>query len=391
MTWLEILERIESGEGDQVEFKRGVGDGKKICETMCAFANSEGGVVILGVEDKTREIVGVKENAENVQRDLTNFLQTGCSAPVSARLGCHESSNGWVHWIDVSPQRGFEPMRTGGKVFVRRGRSNVEPSASERQELNSAFGFIRTEDQVIQASAPESIDMDSFRSYLRALDFSMDDEPQPSEEDDLRNRGVIAELGGELRATLYGILAFGKDPQRYLQTRNFWIECAAYEGEDRASQPLIITKAKGRLDEQVKRALGWFQGLGRTEDYRGLFREDRLLLPLNAVREALVNSVVHRDYAVTGSKTSFEVFSHQVHVTSPGALPNSMTAASVQAGGLTRTRNESMAIYMEGRGMMERRSRGWPIMRRAMREFNGTQPELEVNESFVRVIFHLDS
>ena len=91
----------------------------------------------------------------------------------------------------------------------------------------------------------------------------IDEEPQPNKADDLKNNRVIAEFDGELRATLYGILAFGKDPQRYPQMGNFWIECVAYEGKDRASNPLVVSEAKGRLDEQVKRAEAWFRGLGR--------------------------------------------------------------------------------------------------------------------------------
>ena len=102
-----------------------------------------------------------------------------------------------------------------------------------------------------------------------------------------------------------------------------------------------MAEAKGRLDEQVERAIGWFRGLGRFESYRGLIREDRGLLPESALREALVNAVVHRDY----------------------------------------------------KGFMEKRGRGWPVMRTAMREFNDTEPEIlhEDGGGFVRVTFHLDS
>ena len=390
-TWLEILDLIKSGENEKVEFKRGLPSNlkKTIGKAICAFANTKGGVIILGVEDKTGKIVGVKKDKKDVQEKLTKFLDNGCSAPVSAHPECYKAPEGWVHWIDVPRLRGPEPLRCDDRVFVRRGCSNVAPSQIERLHLYNDFGFIRTEDRAIQASGPESIDMDSFRAYFRAQDFDVDEEPQPSEVDDLKNQRVVVEFDGELRATLYGILAFGKEPQRYRQTGNFWIECVAYKGEGRASDPLIVSDAKGRLDEQIKRATGWFQGLGRTELYRDLIREDRLLLPLKAVREALVNAVVHRDYTVTGAKTLFEVFSHQVHVTSPGALPNSMTPESVRAGRIW-SRNESIAKYMQVQQLMENRGRGWAVMHKAMREFNQTEPDLDVNNASVRVIFHLD-
>ncbi len=163
---------------------------------------------------------------------------------------------------------------------------------------------VLTEGYGIRGAASSHIDLDAFRSYLRRLGFDTTEDPQPGSEAGLRNRGVVVEIGGELRATLYGVLAFGRDPQRYPQTRNFRIEGVTYAGDDRASEILQVANAAGRINEQVDRATGWFLGLGRFESYRGLIREDRYLLPRAAIREALVNAVAHRDYAITGSKSS---------------------------------------------------------------------------------------
>lgn len=391
MEWLDVLERIETGESDGTEFKRGFQDRSAVGETICAFANTMGGVIILGV-DNSQVIVGVREDSERLQERLTSFLQTGCSTPVSARCGRHHDPNGWVHWIEVPRQRGFEPMYYNGRVWVRRNRGNVEPSPSERQELFNAFGYYLTEDRTIQSASLGDIDLQCFRSYLISIGLDTETHPQPSDEDDLQNRGVITEIDGSFCATLYGVLAFGKEPQSYPQTSNFWIECVAYDGNDRASDVLQVSEAKGRLDEQISRATGWFAGLGRFETYRGLLREDRFLLPLTAIREALVNSVVHRDYAITGSKVLFEVFNRHVDVTSPGTLPNHMRIESVQAGGHPRSRNESMANFTLDKGLMEQRGRGWPLIRRVMREFNGTEPDLQQDEQsrFVRVTFKID-
>ena len=392
MEWLDILMRIESGEGRRTEFKRGLGDLSAVGKAICAFANSEGGVIVLGIDD-SRAIVGVREDAERVKERLTSFLQTGCSAPVSARIGSHEDPGGWVHWLEVPSQRGFEPMRYDGRVWVRRERSSVEPSPTELQELYNAFGYILTEERAIQDATAAHIDLDAFVSYLDRLGFDTEEEPQPATEDDLRNRGVLVDLGGELRATLYGVMAFGRHSQRYPQTRNFRIECVAYTGDDRASEVLQVAEGSGRLDEQVERAVGWFRGLGRFETYGHLVREDRYLLPRAAIREALVNAVTHRDYAITGSMAFVEVFASQVDVTSPGSLPNHMTVEQVRAGANPRARNDSMGHFMAAMGFMEKRGRGWLIMRREMQAFNGTEPELVQDERsrFVRVTFHLGS
>ena len=391
MEWLDILQRIESGEGERTEFKSGF-DRREVGQAVCAFANTQGGVIILGVSD-AREIVGVKNNPETVQERLTDFLQSGCSSPVSANIRRHQDPSGWVHWIDVPKQRGFEPLSYSGRVYVRRARSSVPPSSTELQELYNIFGTIVTEERVIQAAPVEEIDVQGFRSYLAGQGLETDEEPQPDTESDLRNRNVLADLGGALHPTLYGIMAFGKAPQRYPQTGSSRVECVAYSGADRASDVLQVADGRGTLDDQVKRSVGWFLGLGRFESYSGLVREDRWLLPEPAIREALVNAVVHRDYAITGSKVLLEVFSDRVDVSSPGSLPNHMSVESVRAGGVPRSRNELMANYMVVRGLMEQRGRGWPVMRKAMREFNGTEPELD-HDALVRsvkVTFHLGS
>ena len=159
-----------------------------------------------------------------------------------------------------------------------------------------------------------------------------------------------------------------------------------FEG-DRSTANGASTEGKGRLDEQVQRAASWVRGLGKVETYGGLVRADTPLVPERALREAIVNAVAHRDYAITGSKVLLEVFSDRVDVTSPGMLPNYMTVESVLAGGHPRSRNELIANYLLVAGLMEQRGRGGPVMRRAMREFNGTDAELlqDAGGKFVRV------
>jgi len=391
MDWLNILERINAGEDEHTEFKRGPGDLKSIGRAIAAFANTEGGLVVLGVDNDTQDIVGVKEDAESVSERLTSFLQSGLSGPVQARLGRRHDPKGWVHWIEIPRQRGFEPLRHEGRVFVRRGRANVEPSPAELQDLYNMFGYIVTEERAIDAAGIDAIDVDAFRAYLERLGLDLTNGPQPAMENDLRNRGVIAEIGGQFRATLFGVLAFGKAPQSYPQTANFWVECVAYDGTSRADDVLQVAEGKGRIEEQVQRAVGWLKGLGRRERYRGLLREDQLLVPEKAVREVLVNAVVHRDYAITGSKVLLEVFDDRAVVTNPGTLPNSITPESVRAGGHPRSRNELLANYMATIGMMEQRGRGWPIIRRAMLEHHCAEPVLEEDRTarFVRVTLWL--
>ena len=392
MDWPEVLRRIKSGENSRTEFKRGLGDFGALGRTLCAFANGDGGLLVIGV-DNPDVIAGAREDPERAQERLTNFLQNGCGEPVTADCDRYLTDAGWVHWVDVPRQRrGYEPFSYDGRFWIRRGRATVAPSPSELQELLNVFGLVLTEKQVIASATADDIDLNAFRSYMRVQGMRMEDEPQPDAESDLRNASVCDWLNGTLRPTLYGLMIFAKDPQGFPHATSLLIQCARYGGGDQASDVLSAGESRGRLDEQVHRSMGWFRSLGRKEIYRGLYREDVPLIPEEVLREALVNAVIHRDYAIAGSQVMLEVFDDRIVVTSPGALPNHMTVEQAQMGGAPRSRNEMMANAMVVRGLMERRGRGWLAMRHAMRNFNGTEPTLEnfERDRLVRVTFHFE-
>ena len=303
MEWPDVERRIAAGEDARTEFKRGSGDLRGIGKSLCAFANGDGGLIVIGVDDATRTVVGMDADPEAVQEQLTSLLYTGCGKPVTAQCGRHDTGSGWVHWIDVHRhQRGYEPFAYGGRFWVRRGRATVAPSPSELQELMNAFGFVLTEQQVVSSATVDDIDFGAVRTFMQAQGMETDLEPQPTHEADLRSASIVDELDGVLRPTLYGLMVFGRDPQAFPQTGSQFVQCAAYAGADQTSDVLSAGEGKGRLEDQVHRAMGWFRSLGRREVYHGLYRRDVPPLLEAALREALVNAVIHRDYAVTGSQ-----------------------------------------------------------------------------------------
>lgn len=393
MKWPEVLQRINGGEDRVTEFKRELArDLSGVGKALCAFANSDGGLIVLGVSD-AGAIVGLRDEPEAIHERLTGFLQNGCSEPVSAIYGRHKVSDGWVHWLEVGRSRGPEPLRYRRTYYVRRERSSVEPSPRERQELFNNFGFVLTEGQVVRSADIGDIDVGAFRRFQRARGIDVETGPQPDIEADLRNARVLGAADGELHPTLYGLMVFGRAPQDHPYTGSFYIQCAAYRGEDRGTEPLHAGRGGGRLEDRVQGALGWLDNLGWREQYDGIHRRDIPLVPRDVIREALVNAVTHRDYSYTGAKIMLEAFADRIDIASPGALPNRMTAEEVINGSLPRSRNEWMANAMLVARLMEQRGRGWPVMRRGMRAFNGTEPELVNNDTggkFVRVTLRLN-
>ncbi len=392
INWAGVQARISLGEDQTTELGRFRSFSEKNwLKTACAMANSDGGLIVLGVRDDG-SLDGVPMEPEEVRERLANILQNSFNGPLHARLGRAEVDGRWIHWIEVQKMRGPEPMRVDGRVYVRRDRGSKEPSASELQELYNTFGLILTEERMLAETSIADVEFGAFRAYMarRGVDLGAPDtEPLPDEEELTRAEVLAADVDRTLRPTLYGILCFGREPQRFSFTRAFLVQLSAYAGLDRGDDVLSVADAVGRLDEQVTRAEEWLRGLGRQERYEGLLREDRFVLPQRAFREALVNAVAHRDYSLVGAKIQVDVFDDRVEVTSPGALPNHKTPESVERGGPPRSRNEAMANFLLVQRLMEQRGTGFPRVRKAMQAFNGTIPELRTSESerWVRVTF----
>lgn len=391
MEWSDVRSRIGAGEGRAVEFEAGFDTGK-IGPAVCAFANTDGGVLILGIDDSGR-IVGVGRDSDAVHERMTVFLSDGFNFPVTARCGRHQAPEGCLHWIQVLRQWNPEPMRYRDVAWVRRERSSVRPSPSELQELHSQFGFVMTEEQVIRAATLEDLDEESFRRHLRNQGFGVRRTRRPDIVHDYRNFGVVRNLEGHPAPTLFGMLAFGREPQRFSNMNALLVRNTAYATDRRSRDVLVAVDAEGRLHEQVETTINWARTLGKRETYGDVRRSDQPLLPLDALREAVVNAVIHRDYAITGSPILVDVFPDRTEITSPGKLPNGMRLDMVRRGGVTRTRNESMAHYASSAGLMEQRGMGWLAIEDAMQEFNGTVPEIEEDRdgAWIRVTLYLRS
>lgn len=253
---------------------------------------------------------------------------------------------------------------------------------------SAAVTPIGTRPGFVLEAGTDAIDEQALRRFMAAQGAAFSfGERWPTKEDLLAAR-VVEDVAGALRPTVYGLMVFGRAPQGYGSTADLYTECSAYDECDGRHGRSEAVRIRGRIDEQVEGALRWFGNLERRASRCGARVGDRSLIPVAVLREALVNAVVHRDYGMTGAHVTLEVFADRVEVTNPGGLPGSMTVERARGGGVPRSRNEEMANAMVVAGLGGRRGTGWWLMRRHMRAFNGTEPELaSVEGQFTRVTF----
>jgi ATP-dependent DNA helicase RecG len=377
----EIKKMIAQGESDTVEFKEYIQVKweelkPKIAQALCALANSHGGTLIIGIK-KDGAITGVSESPVLFAERLKDILHTSLNVPISAKVQKAEIDGKWIHWYEVMKYRGPEPLAHQKKIYIRRGASSVEPSPHERQELFNILGFNITEDQIVPRTGIADINPVKFKDYLSRFELDLETEPQPSLEQDLINREVATNQFGETHCTLYGLLCFGLTPQHHLPYAI--VDLTIYNGLTRGDDIIFNRTCAGTILEQLDAATSAFRELYRFEDFSELLRKEEYLLPLGAIREAVANAVIHRDYGITGSKILVDIFRDRVEITSPGELPNSLTPEKVLAGGNIRSRNEKLANFLLVMRAVESRGRGIPRMRKLMREFNGTDLHLENN------------
>lgn len=254
---------------------------------------------------------------------------------------------------------------------------DVRRSFDARPVWDNQFGSVMAEQQFVRRATLDDLDEGFFRRYLRKQGFGLRRIRQPDIVSEYRNFGVVADREDGPAPTLFGMLAFGREPQRFPRMSSFQVRNTAYQGSGRGSGVLLAGEGKGRLDEQVDRTLHWARSFGWREIPGTPVRTDLPVLPIAALREAVVNALIHRDYAIVGSPVLVDVFPDRIEVTNPGSLPPGISMAMFRRGGITRTRNEVIAHYAATIGLMEQRGMGWPAIEEAMLDFNGSTPRIE--------------
>jgi len=196
--------------------------------------------------------------------------------------------------------------------------------------------------------------VDDFLHRLGQTPLEREDENALIQE--LNNLSIMIDIGSSPKPTLGGLLAFGKNPQRFFPA--YTILCGAYRGCDADSQVVSERNLTGTLDSILKDAMSFLRLIipqaGGLID--GIRRSDSFLYPIEALREGIVNAVCHRDYTITGSFVRVFVFSDRIEIRSPGGLPNTLTLQSMAYRQFAR--NQVIASFLSGFGFMERRGKG---------------------------------
>lgn len=337
----ELLDKIRLGEDSFLELKEVRFAGERVsgprrdsmADELGAFANSRGGVCVLGVEDGTREVVGIPVDRLDIVED---FVREVCTqsvepplAPLIERLWLPASSGEEVAVIKVELQRSLFVHRSSGGYLHRVGSAKREMSPEFLARLfqqRSQARIIRFDEQVIPGATLDDLLPQLWERFRTGRS-------NPTRDDLLVKLGMAQAEDGQLRPTVAGVLMAAQDPRAWMP--NAFIQAVAYRGT--RGGPDIVGEAyqldaadiAGPLDQQIVDACRFVIRNMSTAATKAMGRKDLPQFDTSAVFEAVVNAVAHRDYSIHGSKTRLRLFADRLELYSPGAIANTMTVDSL--------------------------------------------------------------
>ncbi|MDE0043087.1 MAG: putative DNA binding domain-containing protein [Candidatus Poribacteria bacterium] len=397
MNKAELIELIRSGENSGVEFKRDEIHPDDLAKEFSAMLNFEGGKILLGVENDGH-IKGLAKQREEVEQWVMNVARGNLQPEIIPYWSCVTLEDGKVVGVvglpADSPGKPYKAKRGNAWVtFVRVGSTSREATRGEEGRLYQASRMMRYDISPVPDMGPDSFDLDRIENYFRVI--LQRDAPDVEDGDAWRqillNIDLLSESGGTTVATVAGLLIFGEFPNRRLPQAG--ITAAAYPrkekdydtvDEELIRGPLvsILSPKKRPVDKGViDRAVDFVErNMGTTAWLEGGRRERKKALPKEAVRESIVNAVVHRDYTIVGTDIEISLYQDRLEVISPGRLPNGVSVEKMKEG-LRAARNELLKEILRDYGYVEHLGMG--VRNRiiqSMRDHNGTEPDLIEDE-----------
>lgn len=392
-----ILKLIQGGEGQYIEFKsaldrsRGVVKtrdareiAKDIAEGLAEFANTDGGTLLLGVEDDG-EITGIEFTGEQLAR-LENHIKTRWQSPVPYKREICEIEEKTIYTYEVDILPSVYSLSDGRTPF-RFGTHTKWLSAGEIQGLKNSKTSALYERTPVPGVTLDDLEPALIEAFQKTMEASVGSTP----EDILAEHDLILKNGQRTSLTLAACLAFGKPPMTRFHER-CGVTIRRFSGEtvrsgrennetlDRIIEeplPKLLQKAFETIQNQIK----------VSRKLESLFFEERPEYPTFAWQEAIVNAAVHRNYSYKGNDIEIRMFDDRMEIRSPGLPPAPVTIEQLkQRASVHSSRNPRLMRLMKSFRYVRERGEGLPRIFEEMEISCLQPPELRAEGEFFVVV-----
>ena len=389
----DLLKHIALGEDSVLELKSVELTGSKVvgphrdgmAVELAAMANTASGVIVLGVDDTTREIRGIPLDKLDI---VEGWLRSICNDSIDPPLDCvirklsvpdEQGVERAILRIDV-PRSLFVHKSPNG-YFRRIGssRREMKPEVLARLfQQRSQARLIRFDEQIVPGTTVADLNPKLYNRFRTVIS------PRADLEFLEKMQLVARDEDGALRATVSGVLMAADEPESFLASA--FIQAICYRGTERnAARQLDAKDITGPLDVQIRDACKFVERNSRVFAVKAPNRIETPQFSMNAVFEAVVNAVAHRDYSIYGSKIRLQLFADRLELFSPGTIPNTMTIDSISE--RQSARNELISsllarcpMNVDATGsqrnfIMDKRGEGVPIILAESERLSGKRPE----------------
>lgn len=376
-----LMDSISGGESRELEFKSELpSESTKWLKTIVAFANCSGGTLIIGVDDD-RNIVGIPEDKAFILCDsIVSTVMSSCTPQISISPSVKRIDEKALVIVDVFPGNGrpyhISNLGIENGTFVRIGGTTRQADGFILKELHLQ-GSSRTFDTQI------NMDVQVTDERTKKICESLSElDRNAVTEKTLINSGIIAELDGRKLATNAYALLCDESPFRYTEIR-----CGSYKGTggtefiDRANYSCPI-------QDQIKNAYAFVKRNIRLGGrINGLYREDRYEIPLDAIRELIVNAIQHRSYIDPTRASYVAIYDDRIEITSPGGLPYSLNVDMMRQG-RSAHRNPAISRVFRAAGYCEGWANGISFVFDECENYGLPQPLIENSGMDLRVTIY---
>ena len=356
------LDTIRSGESETVEFKTGFD--REVIETLVAFANTKGGRVYIGVTDKG-EVAGVSPGKESVQNWLNQIKQsTDQNIVPDAETA---TVNGRTIVIFSVPESPIKPLACKGRYYKRVGNSNHQLASAEVVNLhlrtfNTSWDF-HTDD----IHTKKDISLKKVRAFIKQANAHRE---APIQDDPMTVLQKL-ELIRDGKLTYACFLLFMKE-ESSLST----IELGRFQ------TPIIIKDGSRLKTDLFAEVAGVMQFIQKHINKAYIItgkpqRDERWDYPLDAMREIVINAIIHRDYR-NAQDSVVKIYDDRIEVFNPGGLPDGLTVAKLLKGDyISNVRNKKIADTFKAAGLIEKYGSGIKRILNAFKAYGLPAPAFE--------------
>jgi len=372
-TFADLLQQRES---ETLDFKRELPGSSDLAVLISAFYNTRGGTIIIGVDDQ-RQPVGV-DRPQGVETGIVNIIRDRLDLDVLPviRMVTYQGRE----FVVVTCPRGPYPpyfVRNEPRPYVRVGANNRLATHAEIRNLYLLSGEVSYETLPCRGTTLADLSPALIARYRERRNRHTVGALDLSNEELLRNLGCVVEEEGRLLPTNAGVLLFSEDPYRFLRQNE--ITCAQFKGTDML-RTIDRKDLRGALPDLVMAAEQFlYRHIRIGHEVIGFEGIDYWEYPREALREALINAVIHRDYSIAGGRIRIFMFDDRIEFYSPGDLLPGVTVEKMQRlESQSKLRNPIIVeVFRDLGGFIEKMGTGIQRMARAMEEHGLPRPRFE--------------